>query len=180
MNSHTPPLKKRPSGFALIEVLLAALILTVGGAAFMKLQRIGLQYNYNNYARTQGIVIAQGFIEQLRSNIAYVKNAAAIQDKVTAKAEDYKPNTAIDCSGTATTCANSIFAHQKYLISQQIATVTPNSVLCYSQGTARGHIRVTYLWQDNSKAGKATDIKNCPAFTEQTTQTNSVTIYAQL
>lgn len=180
MKNNTQILRKKQRGFALIEVLLAALIMTVGGAAFMKLQRVGLQYNYNNYARTQGVVIAQGFVEQLRSNITYVKENL-INDKITSKVSDYKPTTTINCS-IAADCAENIFKHQKYLISQQIAEVSPNSVLCYIENPdeTEGHIRVTYLWQDNSKEGKTTKITTCPKFADTTTLTNSVTIYAQL
>lgn len=173
-------IRKQQRGFALIEVLMAALILTVGGAAFMKLQGMGLQYNYNNYARTQGMAIARGLVEQLRSNIAYAKSTdlnAQIKSTVT----DYEPTSTIDCSGSAATCATNVFKHQEYLISQQIAEVSPNSVLCYREhASTEGYVRVTYLWQDNSEEGKTTNITDCPAFDATTNLSNSVTIYAQL
>lgn len=173
-------IRNKQRGFALIEVLLAALIMTVGGAAFMKLQGVGLQYNYNNYARTQGVAIAQGFVEQLRSNIAYVKSTT-LNEKIQSTVADYEPTSVIDCSGSASACAGNVFAHQKYLISQQIAEVSPNSVLCYREHpSTEGYVRVTYLWQDNSEDGKTTNITACPDFATATTLTNSVTIYAQL
>lgn len=177
---------RRQRGFALIEVMLASLILTIGGVAYMKLQQRGLQYNYNNYARTQGLAIAQGLVEQLRGNVGYFGNTR-ITGKVESSASIEAPVSCSSSSGTVNstnhTCAESIFKYQMSLISQQMQLVSKDSVLCYLEQPGvniRGHLRVTYIWKDNSKAGQQVAL-NCPAnFNSVTNQSNAVTIYVQL
>ncbi len=66
---------RKQKGFALLEVLIAALIMTVGGIAYMRLQQVGLKAGYNNYVRTQGIAIADNFVDTLRNNINYFETA---------------------------------------------------------------------------------------------------------
>lgn len=185
---------KKQRGFALIEVMLAALVMTVGGVAYMKLQQRGLQYGFNNYARTQGIAITQDFVEQLRSNVGYVSSAGVISGSVSPTASPPADITACNSSASASSasgasvstgvngaCAERVFGFQNYLIAQQMKAVTERSILCYQESAAvSGLMRVTYLWQDNSKEGKNV-VLNCPAdFNTDVNQNNSVTIYAQL
>lgn len=183
---------RRQRGFALIEVMLATLVMTIGGIAYMKLQQRGLKYNYNNYARTQGLAISQGLVEQLRANVGYFGNTR-ISGQI---AGNINPSAAVSCSSSTPTsggsssmvnhaCARQIFAYQQGLISRQMATVSGNSILCYQEkaGGARGYIRVTYIWQDNSQAGRNVQL-NCPtsfsAAIPTTNKANTVSIYAQL
>ncbi len=176
---------KKQLGFALIEVMLAALIMTVGGVAFMKLQQMGLQYNFNNYARTQGTLFAEDFIEQLRGNIGLLKAAQVSGTLISGSISKTEPapTAAVNCSSTTQTqsCAASLLALQKYLISQQMATIASDSILCYQENAAgSGYLRVTYLWRDNSSEGQTASL-DCPTtFNENKAPNNSVTIYAQL
>lgn len=178
--------KQRQQGFALIEVMVAALILTVGGIAYMRLQQMGLQYAANNAARTQGVAVIEGFVEQLRSNVGYIRsvgggiNGAIVSGKVTA------PTKNVNCSGSAD-CGKVIFRFHEYLTSQQmlsIVSLAGNSRLCYVERDANtGNVRVTFQWVDNSRKGRVVDLrdnKSCPAFNDNLDQNNSVTMYVQL
>lgn len=177
---------KKQVGFALIEVMLAALVMTIGGVAFMKLQQMGLQYSFNNYARTQGVVFAEDFIEQLRSNVGLLKSASVSGTVIRGEISKTEtvPSTQVNCSSESNTasCSASLLALQKYLISQQMSAIASDSKLCYLERAAgTGHLRITYLWQDNSKKGKSAST-TCPAtFADNSLDlNNSVTIYAQL
>lgn len=185
--------KRKARGFALIEVMVAALVLTVGGVAYMKLQRTGLQYGFNNAARSQGVALVTGFIEQLRSNVGYLRtvglaadggtgtalNASFLGGKVTA------PTAEVNCNSSTASkaCAEAIFGLHQYLTSEQMTAIAPagNSRLCYTESaTTAGMMRVTFIWRDNSVAGSTVDLSVCPNFNENLQQNNSVTVYAQL
>lgn len=189
----TIKIRKKQSGFALIEVMLAALVMTVGGVAYMRLQQLGLQYNYNNYARTQGIAIAQGFAEQLRSNVGYLRTQnTVISDSV--KTNQAAPTSVVNCQSDSSStsakkaCGLAAFNWAKYVTAQQMAAVSGTAVLCYQERAAgTGNMRMTYLWRDNSAEGKTASL-DCPAAfdsaltagTTNNTHANSVTVYVQL
>lgn len=180
--------QRKQRGFALIEVMIAALVLTVGGIAYMKLQRVGLQQGFNNATRSQGIALVTGFVEQLRSNTNYLQVVGLPADGDSFKGGTIsKPTNAANCDSksesTKKTCAETIFALHQYLTSEQMKGIVPanNSLLCYTQSSATtGLMRVTFIWRDNSEVGKSITLSSCPDFNEDITQNNSVTIYAQL
>ncbi len=196
---------KKQTGFALLEVLIAALIMTVGGVAYMRLQQMGLQYGHNNYARTQGIVIVEDFVDTLRNNVehfqsantdGYIVSSRAGAKKISAidlSKKTCKVSVSADSVGKTSkviSCdTNTIFELQKSFIQQQLQASVSNSVLCYRVNTD-GFVRVTYLWKDNSAASKAINLSTlnsggyCPAdfntAIDAKLEENMVSIYAQL
>ncbi|MGY0398996.1 MAG: type IV pilus modification protein PilV [Ostreibacterium sp.] len=177
--------KNKQSGFALIEVMLAALVLTVGSVAFMTLQRIGLQHSFNDYARTQGIALSRDFVELLRSNNSFVRLPANLTSGsiVGGRIASNAPV----CVASGNTCTESMLNYQRYLISRQMEStmVAGQSLLCY-RNNGSGYMRITYLWVDNTSGNRNITLSqnSCPGdFTTSvgtTERDNSVTIYAQL
>lgn len=55
-------------GFALIEVLIAVLVLAVGILGAGAMQTIGLQSNQGAYLRSQAMILAGDMIDRMRSN----------------------------------------------------------------------------------------------------------------
>ncbi|PID66711.1 MAG: hypothetical protein CR975_01380 [Gammaproteobacteria bacterium] len=174
---------KKQVGFALLEVLVAALVLTVGGVAYMRLQQTGLQYSYNNYARTQGVAIIGDFIDTLRSNIDKI-SIADIDGSIISGQVGTDAARTLDISKIG-----DVFAFQQELVRQQLLTTVSNSVLCF-RVRKDGLVRATYIWKDNSRAGKDVDLTTlssggyCPAnfsaAIDAAIKQNTVTIYAQL
>ncbi len=195
----------KQKGFALLEVLIAALIMTIGGVAYMRLQQMGLQSSYNNYARTQGVVIVAGFIDTLRNNTEYFQTGDMEGYIISGRATSKKIGS-IDFSKKICSVSNStnsagevskkiscnnetIFQLQNRFVQQQLQSSVPNSILCY-RTNKEGFVRVTYLWKDNSAASKAVDLETlnrgdyCPAdfnmVVNPALEQNMVSIYAQL
>ncbi len=168
---------KKQKGFALLEVLIAALIMTIGGIAYMRLQQVGLKYSYNNYARTQGIVMARNFADILRNNSDYFekqpvngvyvisvnKGAATPPSYLGKKACRKQIQISIASDGTQKTnsvfrCNTwEIFSDQLALLKNQLGNSISNSVMCY-RVNKDGLARVTFIWRDNSEASKNIDI----------------------
>lgn len=188
-----PMNQQKNRGFALIEVMVAALVLTVGCLAFLKLQRLGIQYAFNDYARSQGVAIAQGFTEKLRSNTPFV-NAADLQYgdiKSNASLSGTLPQENANCEADTPgiACAKALLDYHRYLTAQQMKTfIKGKSKLCYRKHPSiKGSLRLTFMWVDNSSTQKAKetfDSIECPeSFTAQLGEDiidSSVTIYAQL
>ncbi len=193
---HTKPYGKQQRGMAFIEVMLAALVLVVGCVGFLKLQRIGLQSSFNDYARAQGVAISQGFIDGLRGNIRFlgVDKADRTGSIVSsaAMAATALPQTKANCKANVpeTACAKAVLDYHKYVANTYMQRAVPGdgrSVLCYAESPDAdllGYMRVTFLWLDNTSSAKAAlTADNCPAFNDRPAGdllTHSVSIYAQL
>ncbi len=184
----------RYSGFALVEVLLAAVVLSVGVLAFMKLQNISLQTGFNSYARTQGLATIESFIASLRTN-THFSNLPTRQtnDFILGGTVEANPppqyHSICQTNTNATACASVSFDYQRYLISQQMQTALPdkNSLLCYQQdGHGKGFIRVDFLWLDSSTKAKNQTLSgnDCPrtfqSSNKEAHKNHQITIYAQL
>lgn len=184
--------RKKEKGFALIEVMIAALVLTLGCLAFLKLQRTGMQYSFNDYARSQGVAISQGFAEKLRGNMIFLNKAidsGSISSADTGLLSKL-PQQSSDCQSSrpGTDCAKAMLTYQSYLTGQQMqALLKGQSRLCYLKHNS-ATVRLTFMWVDNvaSEEAKKNGIQetDCPATFDGAVGKdfidNSVTIYVQL
>lgn len=156
--------KNQTQGFALIEVMMAALVLTVGCLAFLKLQQTGIQYSFNDYARSQGVAITQGFAEKLRGNIAFTDpsiNSGSIVAGDSSLSTSL-PQETTDCTNAVPgkECAKAILAYQSYLTSQQMKNlIKGDSILCYQKGATPGSVRLTFIWLDTALFSEPDDDK---------------------
>ena len=64
--SHPAP----QTGFTLLEVLIALLVLSIGLLGLAGLQVQGLKYNHDAYVRSQGTYLAYDMFERMRLNAA--------------------------------------------------------------------------------------------------------------
>jgi type IV pilus assembly protein PilV len=94
------PLRKA-SGFSLVEVLVALLVLSIGLLGLATLQTFGLKYNQQSYQRTQAVYQAYDIVDRIRANPTGKTNTC--YDSVAAGA------TAVTgtCAGTFKDCESS-------------------------------------------------------------------------
>jgi type IV pilus assembly protein PilV len=59
---------RRESGFSLIEVLIALLVLAIGLLGLAALQAQGLRFNHDAYVRTQATHLAYDIVDRMRVN----------------------------------------------------------------------------------------------------------------
>lgn len=62
----------RQSGFTLVEVLVALIVLAIGLLGLAQLQARGLKFNQDAYVRSQATTLAYEIIDRMRSNRASV------------------------------------------------------------------------------------------------------------
>jgi type IV pilus assembly protein PilV len=58
----------RQSGFNLVEVLIALLVLCIGLLGVAALQVQGVRFNYGSYSRSQAVVLANDYAERMYAN----------------------------------------------------------------------------------------------------------------
>lgn len=93
------------TGFSLIEVLVALLVLSIGLLGLAALQTTGLTLNHESYGRTQAVLQAYDIIDRIRANKSDSGGAVnSTYDSVTLGAA---PGTT-DC--TSTTCTGTRLA----------------------------------------------------------------------
>ena len=63
------------SGFSLVEVLVALLVLSIGLLGLASLQTFGLKYNQQSYQRTQAVFQAYDIADRIRANPTGKANA---------------------------------------------------------------------------------------------------------
>jgi type IV pilus assembly protein PilV len=66
------------SGFTLLEVMVALLVLSIGLLGLAMLQATNLQFNTDAYTRTQATLFAYDIIDRMRANSPQGNTAAAI------------------------------------------------------------------------------------------------------
>lgn len=67
--SHTTTIaRRRQSGFSLLEVLIALLVLSIGLLGLAALQTMGLKFNTQSYQRTQAVLQAYDIMDRMRAN----------------------------------------------------------------------------------------------------------------
>ena len=69
--------RRRQSGFSLIEVLIALLVLSIGLLGLAALQAQGMRFNHDAYVRTQATNLAYDIIDRIRTNRANVASYTA-------------------------------------------------------------------------------------------------------
>ena len=61
-------LMRTVSGFSLVEVLVALLVLSIGLLGLASLQTFGLKYNQQSYQRTQAVYQTYDIVDRIRAN----------------------------------------------------------------------------------------------------------------
>lgn len=133
------------TGFTLIEVLIAMLVMSFGLLGMAGLQAQGLRNNLSAYHRTQATQLAYDMADRMRANIDDANNGAGstyiIQNPTTATAQ-------ADCTTVTTTCTTTNMAvNDLFLWNQNISNTLPSgSGTIAFNGTV---FSITINWDDN-------------------------------
>jgi len=114
--------KLKQSGFSLIEIMVAALVLSIGVLGVASLQIIGLKGNQHSYMKQQAMSVVQNLTERMRSN----KEGVLLGHYLTTD------NSNVNCGSIATNCSSST----SNCSSENIADADLHNLICgYKVGT---------------------------------------------
>lgn len=129
------------TGFTLLEVLIAIVVLSIGLLGLAGLQSTGMRNNHDAYARTQGVALANDMADRIRANMTGFN--AGNYDNTAAFSASCENNTG---------CNPQAMAQHDTFRWQQALTALPSG-----QGdvaVAGGLVTVTVRW-DNTRTGVA-------------------------
>lgn len=113
------------SGFGLLEVLVAVLVVAIGLLGIAGLQLKSLQYNHNSYVRSQATMLATDIADRIRANLPGADTAGYADidgSEGNGSAAPSPDCRVIDC--TPAQIAN----HDAILWTRQVRTTLPNGV----------------------------------------------------
>ena len=112
----------KQSGFSLIEIMVAALILSIGILGVASLQIIGMKGTHQSYMKQQAMAVVQSLTERMHANKSGVI------------AGNYLVNSStFDCNAVLNTCSSS----SSNCTNVEIATVDLHNLVCgYKKGSA--------------------------------------------
>ncbi|WP_455201821.1 type IV pilus modification protein PilV [Kaarinaea lacus] len=140
------------SGFTIIEMLIAVLVISIGLLGMAGLQTSGIQQSHNSYLKTQASMLAYDMADRMRSNLQGV-NAGnydavdSMDNPVTSKPGCISGNTA--CSSTETATYD-IYQWTNKDAEGSIASLLPSGYGMVSENG--GVFTITVLW-DEARTG---------------------------
>jgi type IV pilus assembly protein PilV len=156
--------KHKQSGFALIEVLISLLIMTIGVLGLAGLQFYALKFNRSSAERSQAAAFAYQLADKMRTNYGPARSGSY---GVTLSSQPSR-TPAKDC--TANNCtSNELAAYDLSTWYDALSTALPGSqieVICGDTpcGFTSQH-RITVYWADKSLSGSSANsitLANCP------------------
>jgi type IV pilus assembly protein PilV len=128
------------TGFTLLEVLIAVLILSIGLLGLASLQANGLRSNFSSYARSQAVILANDMADRIRANPVQAAAPIGAYNNIAATTGD--PGCLLaDCTPAQ-------------MVSHDIATWYTNlqNTLPQGSGTIVGNgtvFTISVMWDDN-------------------------------
>jgi len=140
----------RNTGFTLIEVLIAMLVLAVGLLGLAGLQITSLKNNQSAYNRSQAIQLAYDLADRIRANSAGINiYTSTLPNVATAKA---------DCLTTVGCTSADMAENDLFEWNTSVSTVLPSGVSTIS--VADGVYTIAITWDDDQDG----DDSNNPNF----------------
>jgi len=169
--SHTPRVEKSQSGFTLIELMIALVVLSVGLLAMAGLQASSMRSTHAAYMRTQAGIAAMEMAERMRVNIVGV-NTNDYMNVSSPPAGTAPTSCLTNNCGSAAMAADDIYQWLRSLENGRDLLSAQGRVLCVDSDTTDGdactdgsvHL-ITVMWDGRRNgatgtgcSGSATDL----------------------
>jgi len=146
---------RKQSGFTMLEVLVAIVVLAFGLLGLAGLQADGLRNNTSAYLRSQATLMAYDMMDRMRANMLGVESGDY---------DNLMGTTPTDPNCITTGCSVAQMAqHDAYEWSRQLAEILPagqGSVIGNGAGSA---FSITVMWDDRRTGATGTNCSGDPA-----------------
>jgi type IV pilus assembly protein PilV len=136
----------KASGFTLIEVLIAMVILSVGLLGLAGLQAAGLRNNQSAYYRSQATLLAYNIADRIRANI---DDAGKLADSTYVTLAPADAAVQADCSTVSATCTTADMAENDLFEWNSALAALPSGTGTITIVGATRTFTVTINWDDN-------------------------------
>jgi type IV pilus assembly protein PilV len=149
----------RASGFTLIEILIAMVILSVGLLGLAGMQTTVLKNNLSAYHRSLATQLAYDIADRIRANLDDGnKLAASVYNSATMQPADADPQT--DCLSVSSTCTTADMAENDLYEWNQALAALPSGQGSITVVAATRTFTVTINWDDNRDGTANSDDPN--------------------
>lgn len=183
------------SGFSLIEVMIAALVISIGMLGIAGLQLVSMKGSHQSYMRHQAMFVVQDLVERMRANPNAVRVASPVY------LFDTTDSTAPNCAAPPPNCGTStsnctvtdIANYDKYSVACKMKNTLSDGriqVRCQpvdpidgSGGCVEGLIGVQVSWSERQMGKESLKTINATAdslFPADTNRTDNITIYSRI
>ena len=158
-----PSVSKRQSGFTIIEVLIAVLVISIGLLGMAGLQTTGIQQSHNSYLKTQASLLAYDMADRMRANLQGVNAGAydavdSMDSPVTSAPGCVSGGTACSAADTAT---HDIYQWTHKDADSSIATLLPSGHGIIAENG--GVFTITVLWDEGRTGATGKGCSGDPA-----------------
>lgn len=140
------------SGFSLIEVLVALLVLSVGLLGLAALQTTSMKYNTESYYRSQATYLAYDIIDRMRANPIGVNNGNYDVPNSTAAATAQATTASCGSSSCVTSDLAKYDLGQWYIRVASLlpgATTPASNYATITRNTATNEAAITIRWMEH-------------------------------
>jgi type IV pilus assembly protein PilV len=134
---------KKNTGFTLIEVLVAMLVLAVGLLGLAGLQAASLKNNQSAYNRSQATQLAYDITDRMRANVA------GIAAYTTSTASVF-----VNCKNTTGCSSSEMAANDLFEWNTAISAALPNGAVGTLKPTSPGMYSINISWTENREDNK--------------------------
>ena len=185
---------KRQSGFSLIEVMIAALVISIGMLGLAGLQLVSMKGSHQSYMRHQAMFLVQDLVERMRANPNGVRISAP--SSYLLDTQSSAPNCAatptVNCGASGATCnsddlavydIHSVACKMRNSLMNGRIQVACQPVVAGVGGCADGRVGIQISWserelgQETGDTIKATTDNLFPA---DTSRTDDIIIYTRI
>lgn len=139
----------RISGFTLLEVLVALVILSIGLLGLAGLQATGLRYNHSSYLRSQATLTAYDILDRMRANR---QEALSNTPSPYAISLGTLPAAPTSCTGSGANCTPAqMAADDLYQWETELKNTLPSGT--GSIANTGSQFTITVKWQDDQTPG---------------------------
>ena len=143
------------SGFSLVEVLVAMVVLSVGLLGLAGLQATGLKNNNSAYQRSQANILANEILDRMRANRAGIE-AGAYDDP-------YDGGTPTDPNCVTSGCSVSQMAqYDVFEWDGRMNTLLPSAQATITGNGANSIFTITIMWDDERTGATGTSCGGDP------------------
>ncbi|WP_455201813.1 type IV pilus modification protein PilV [Kaarinaea lacus] len=142
------------SGFTMLEVLVAIVVLAFGLLGLAGLQADGLRNNTSAYMRSQATLMAYDMLDRMRANMQGVENGD--YDTLLSTTPSDPGCISIGCSVAL------MSVHDAYEWSQQLAQLLPSGQGRVTGSGAGSVFTITVMWDDHRTGATGTNCSGDP------------------